>query len=53
MTLKLIDLMGRTVYSKSLRNNAGNIDVVLNQPLAEGIYTLILNNKYSGKVIIK
>jgi hypothetical protein len=51
--LKLIDLMGRTVYSGSLKNNAGYIDVVLSQPLAMGIYTLVLNNRYSGKVVIK
>jgi autotransporter-associated beta strand protein len=51
--LKLIDLMGRTVYSRSLKNNAGNIEVVLSQPLAMGIYTLVLNNRYSGKVVIK
>jgi hypothetical protein len=45
--------MGRTVYSRSLKNDAGNIEVVLSQPLAMGIYTLVLNNRYSGKVVIK
>ena len=53
VTLKLIDLMGRTVYSKTVKNDTGNVDVVLNQALPGGIYTLILNNQYSGKVIIK
>lgn len=53
VTLKLIDLMGRTIYPRSLKNDTGNIDVVLSQPLAEGIYTLVLNNRYSGKVVIK
>ena len=53
VTLKLIDLMGRVVYSKSLRNNSGTIDVGLNQALPGGIYSLILNNQYAGKVIIK
>jgi len=51
--LKLIDLTGRTVYSKSIRNVTGKIDVALSQALPDGIYTLILNNQYSGKVIIK
>ncbi len=53
VTLKLIDLMGRVLYSKSLRNNSGTIDVGLNQALPGGIYSLILNNQYAGKVIIK
>jgi hypothetical protein len=51
--VKLIDLMGRTVYSKSLKNDTGNIGVVLSQALPGGIYTLVLNNQYSGKVVIK
>ena len=49
--LKLIDLMGRTVYSKSFNNVTGNIEVVLSQTLHGGIYSLILNNLYSGKVM--
>ena len=53
VTLKLIDLMGRTVYSKSIKNDTGSIEVVLNQALPGGIYTLILNNQYSGKVLIQ
>jgi autotransporter-associated beta strand protein len=53
VTLKLIDLIGRVVYSKSIRNHSGTIDVGLNQALPGGIYSLILNNQYAGKVIIK
>ena len=53
VTLKLIDLTGRTSYSKSLKNNTGYIEVVLNRALSAGVYSLILNNQYSGKVIIE
>jgi len=51
--VNLIDLTGQTVYLKSVKNNTGNIEVVFNQALPAGIYTLVLNNQYSGKVIIK
>jgi len=51
--LKLIDLMGRTVYSKSFDNVTGNIEVVLSRALPDGIYSLVLNKLYSGKVMIK
>ncbi|RVT71973.1 hypothetical protein EOD40_16260 [Flavobacterium sufflavum] len=51
--VKLVDFAGRTVYLKSIKNNTGTIDVVLNQPLVNGIYILILNNQYSAKVFIK
>jgi autotransporter-associated beta strand protein len=51
--VKLIDFAGRIVYLKSIKNNTGTIDVVLNQTLLDGIYILILNNQYSGKIIIK
>ncbi|MBA0884956.1 LamG-like jellyroll fold domain-containing protein [Flavobacterium undicola] len=51
--VKLVDFAGRTVYLKSIKNNTGTIDVVLNQTLLDGIYILILNNQYSAKVFIK
>ena len=51
--LKLIDLMGRTVYSKSFNTVTGNIEVVLGHALPDGIYSLVLNKLYSGKVMIK
>ncbi|MFV8325301.1 LamG-like jellyroll fold domain-containing protein [Flavobacterium sp. ZS1P14] len=51
--VKLIDLMGQTIYLKSVKNDTGTIDVVLSQTLPVGIYILILNNQYSAKVIIK
>ncbi|TRX03699.1 LamG-like jellyroll fold domain-containing protein [Flavobacterium gawalongense] len=51
--VKLIDFAGQTVYLKSVKNDTGTIDVVLSQALPVGIYILILNNQYSGKVIIK
>ncbi len=51
--VKLVDFTGRTVYLKSIKNSTGSIDVVLNQALSDGIYILILNNQYSGKVFIK
>lgn len=51
--VKLVDLTGQTIYLKSVKNDTGTIDVVLSQALPDGIYILILNNQYSGKVIIK
>ena len=51
--VKLTDLTGQTIYLKSVKNDTGSIDVVLNQVLPDGIYVLILNDQYSGKVIIK
>ncbi|EJL63671.1 DUF4979 domain-containing protein [Flavobacterium sp. CF136] len=51
--VKLINLAGQTIYLKSVKNDTGNIDIVLNQILPGDIYVLFLNNQYSGKVIVK
>jgi hypothetical protein len=51
--VKLINFAGQTIYLKSVKNNTGNIEVVLNQILPGSIYVLFLNNEYSGKVIVK
>jgi hypothetical protein len=51
--IKLIDLTGRTVYLKSVTNDTGTIDVVLNQTLSGSIYVLSLNDQYIGKIVIK
>ncbi|MDR7209219.1 DUF4979 domain-containing protein [Flavobacterium piscis] len=51
--VKLINLAGQTIYLKSVKNDRGNIEVVLNQILPDDIYILLLNNQYSGKIIIK
>jgi autotransporter-associated beta strand protein len=50
--VKLIDLTGRTVYSKSAFNNSGNIEVQLQRQVSAGVYVLLLNNQYAGKVLI-
>ncbi|MDQ0641086.1 autotransporter-associated beta strand protein [Pedobacter sp. W3I1] len=50
--VKLIDLTGRTVYSKSAVNNSGNIEVQLQRQVSAGVYVLLLNNQYAGKVLI-
>jgi hypothetical protein len=51
--VKLINLAGETIYLKSVKNDTGTIDIVLNQNLSDTVYILFLNNQYSGKVIIK
>ncbi|MEO8238100.1 MAG: DUF4979 domain-containing protein [Flavobacterium sp.] len=51
--VKLINFAGQTIYLKSVKNDTGNIDVVLNQILPGSTYILFLNNQYSGKVIVK
>ncbi len=51
--VKLFDFAGRIIYLKSIKNNTGVIDVLLNHALRDGVYILILNNQYSGKVFIK
>jgi hypothetical protein len=51
--VKLINFAGQTIYLKSVKNDTGNIDVVLNQILPGAIYVLFLNDQYSGKVIVK
>lgn len=51
--VKLINLAGQAIYLKSVKNDTGNIDVVLNQILPGDIYILFLNNQYSGKVVVK
>jgi hypothetical protein len=50
--VKLIDLNGRKVYSKSALNNSGDIEVQLQRQVSAGIYILLLNNQYAGKVLI-
>ena len=50
--LKLIDLSGHVVYVNSIQNDSGNIEVQLQQQIPAGVYTLLLNNQYVGKVII-
>jgi hypothetical protein len=51
--VKLINLAGQAIYLKSVKNDTGNIDIVLNQILPGDIYILFLNNQYSGKVVVK
>lgn len=51
--VKLINFAGQTIYLKSVKNDTGNIEVVLNQILPGSVYVLLLNNEYSGKVIVK
>jgi hypothetical protein len=51
--VKLINFAGQTIYLKSVKNDTGNIDVVLNQILPGSAYILFLNDQYSGKVIVK
>ena len=51
--LKLIDVMGKPAFSKSIRNDNGKMEVVLDGTLAPGIYALIMDNKYYGKIVIK
>ncbi|CAH0148640.1 MULTISPECIES: cellulose binding domain-containing protein [unclassified Pedobacter] len=50
--VKLVDLTGRTVYSKSALNNSGNIEVQLQRQVSAGLYILLLNKQYAGKVLI-
>ncbi|KRT13706.1 hypothetical protein ASU31_23220 [Pedobacter ginsenosidimutans] len=50
--VKLVDLTGRTVYSKSAVNNSGDIEVQLQRHVSAGLYILLLNNQYVGKVLI-
>ena len=50
--VKLVDLTGRTVYSKSAVNNSGDIEVQLQRQISAGLYILLLNNQYAGKVLI-
>lgn len=50
--VKLVDLTGRTVYSKSAVNNSGNIEVQLQRQVSAGLYILLLNKQYAGKVLI-
>ncbi|MBT2564123.1 putative Ig domain-containing protein [Pedobacter sp. ISL-68] len=50
--VKLVDLTGRTVYSKSAVNNSGDIEVQLQRQVSAGLYILLLNKQYAGKVLI-
>jgi hypothetical protein len=48
--LKLYDMYGRIVFQKQANNNTIKLDV---NNIESGIYILRINNKYSGKVLIK
>ncbi|MFN5884138.1 MAG: T9SS type A sorting domain-containing protein, partial [Bacteroidota bacterium] len=54
--MRLVNLLGQTVWSQSSTLQAGENELTVNAPLAPGMYTLIVdenNNRLQQKIIIK